>query len=81
MGPASTRGSEERTNPEWTPGAFRRRSPSRDGGFAVLVANLRFTMVMVAGSVTGAVLRGLLLGVFLDAVLIPVLPLILLVSA
>lgn len=47
----------------------------------MLVANLRFTMVMVAGSVTGAVLRGLLLGVFLDAVLIPVLPLILLVSA
>ncbi|MFE6852819.1 sulfite exporter TauE/SafE family protein [Streptomyces sp. NPDC057674] len=54
---------------------------SRDGSFAVLGANLRFTMVMAAGSVAGAVLGGLLLGVFPDAVLIPALALILLVSA
>ncbi|MFV6029315.1 TSUP family transporter [Streptomyces sp. NPDC056264] len=54
---------------------------SRDGSFAVLGANLRFTMVMAAGSVAGAVLGGLLLGVFPDAVLIPALALILLASA
>ncbi|APE25394.1 MULTISPECIES: sulfite exporter TauE/SafE family protein [Streptomyces] len=54
---------------------------SRDGSFAVLGANLRFTAVMAAGSVTGAVLGGLLLGVFPDLVLIPALAVILLVSA
>ncbi|MFE5484516.1 sulfite exporter TauE/SafE family protein [Streptomyces sp. NPDC056527] len=54
---------------------------SRDGSFSVLRANLRFTVVMIAGSVTGAVLGGLLLGVFSDQVLIPALALILLVSA
>ncbi|MFB7931876.1 sulfite exporter TauE/SafE family protein [Streptomyces sp. NPDC056039] len=54
---------------------------SRDGSFAVLGANFRFTLVMAAGSVTGAVLGGLLLGVFSDLVLIPVLAVILLVSA
>ncbi|GAA1142978.1 putative membrane protein YfcA [Kitasatospora gansuensis] len=54
---------------------------SRDGSFAVLDANLRFTMVTAAGSVTGAVLGGLLLGVFPDLVLIPALAVILLVSA
>ncbi|MCD2469007.1 TSUP family transporter [Streptomyces sp. MBT42] len=54
---------------------------SRDSSFAVLGANLRFTLVMAAGSVAGAVLGGLLLGVFPDAVLIPALALILLVSA
>ncbi|WP_405830168.1 MULTISPECIES: sulfite exporter TauE/SafE family protein [unclassified Streptomyces] len=54
---------------------------SRDGSFAVLGANLRFTLVMAAGSVAGAVLGGLLLGVFPDLVLIPVLALILLVSS
>nr|WTB30972.1 sulfite exporter TauE/SafE family protein [Streptomyces sp. NBC_00830] len=54
---------------------------SRDGSFAVLGANLRFTMVMAAGSIAGAVLGGLLLGVFSDLVLIPVLAVILLVSA
>ncbi|MFB7835098.1 TSUP family transporter [Streptomyces sp. NPDC056056] len=53
----------------------------RDGSFAVLGANLRFTIVMAAGSVAGAVLGGLLLGVFPDAVLIPALALILLASA
>ncbi|MGX1560111.1 sulfite exporter TauE/SafE family protein [Streptomyces sp. NPDC055506] len=54
---------------------------SRDGSFAVLGMNLRFTLVMAAGSVAGAVLGGLLLGVFSDLVLIPVLAVILLVSA
>lgn len=49
--------------------------------FAVLGANLRFTLVMAAGSVAGAVLGGLLLGVFPDLVLIPLLAVILLVSA
>ncbi|MFC9816353.1 sulfite exporter TauE/SafE family protein [Streptomyces virginiae] len=54
---------------------------SRDGSFAVLGANLRFTGVMAAGSIAGAVLGGLLLGVFPDAVLIPALAVILLASA
>ena len=54
---------------------------SRDGSFAVLGANVRFTAVMIAGSVVGAVLGALLLGVVPDLVLIPVLALILLVSA
>jgi uncharacterized membrane protein YfcA len=54
---------------------------SRDGSFAVLGANLRFTALMAAGSVAGAVLGGLLLGVFPDLLLIPVLAVILLVSA
>lgn len=53
---------------------------SRDGSFAVLGANVRFTMVMVAGSIAGTVLGGLLLGVFPDLVLMPVLAVILLVS-
>ncbi|MFE5491717.1 sulfite exporter TauE/SafE family protein [Streptomyces virginiae] len=54
---------------------------SRDGGFAVVGASLRFTGVMAAGSIAGAVLGGLLLGVFPDVVLIPALAVILLVSA
>lgn len=54
---------------------------SRDGSFAVLGANLRFTTVMATGSIAGAMLGGLLLGVFSDLALIPVLAGILLVSA
>ncbi|MDK1473802.1 sulfite exporter TauE/SafE family protein [Streptomyces sp. 549] len=54
---------------------------SRDGSFAVLGANLRFALLMAVGSVVGAVLGGLLLGVFPDLVLMPVLAVILLVSA
>lgn len=54
---------------------------SRDGSFKVLGSHLRFTTIMVTGSVTGAVLGGLLLGVIPDLVLIPVLALILFVSA
>ncbi|MHB9856029.1 hypothetical protein ACSYGO_43235 [Streptomyces krungchingensis] len=52
-----------------------------DGSFAVLGVNLRFTMVMAGGSIAGALLGGLLLGVFSDLVLIPALAVILLVSA
>ncbi|MEV4033739.1 sulfite exporter TauE/SafE family protein [Streptomyces umbrinus] len=54
---------------------------SRDGSFAVLGTNLRFTAVMAAGSIAGAALGGLLLGVFSELVLIPALAVILLVSA
>ncbi|MFF4104497.1 sulfite exporter TauE/SafE family protein [Streptomyces sp. NPDC001903] len=54
---------------------------SRDGSFAVVGAHLRFAAVMAAGSIAGAVLGGLLLGVFPDLVLIPLLAAILLVSA
>lgn len=54
---------------------------SRDGGFAVLGANIRFTTIMAAGSIAGAVLGGLLLGMFPNLVLIPLLAVILLVSA
>ncbi|MFB7999405.1 sulfite exporter TauE/SafE family protein [Streptomyces sp. NPDC056002] len=53
---------------------------SRDGSFAVLGSHRRFALVLAAGSVAGAVLGGLLLGVFPDAILIPVLAVILLVS-
>lgn len=54
---------------------------SRDGSFAVLGANVRFTVTMAAGSVVGAMLGGLLLGVFPDTVLVPLLAVILLASA
>ncbi|MEU0565000.1 sulfite exporter TauE/SafE family protein [Nonomuraea sp. NPDC005983] len=54
---------------------------SRDGSFAALGANLRFVAVMVAGSITGAVLGGLLLGMIPDLVLIPLLAAVLLISA
>lgn len=54
---------------------------SRDGSFAVLGANLRFTTIMAAGSLAGAVLGGLFLGAIPDLVLIPLLAVILLISA
>ncbi|MCX4919862.1 sulfite exporter TauE/SafE family protein [Streptomyces sp. NBC_00687] len=54
---------------------------SRDGSFAVLGTNLRFTAFMAAGSVAGALLGGLLVGVFSDLVLIPALAVILLISS
>ncbi|GLW10701.1 UPF0721 transmembrane protein [Microtetraspora sp. NBRC 13810] len=54
---------------------------SRDGSFAVLGANLRFVAVMVMGSIAGALVGGLLLGVIPDLVLIPSLAAILLISA
>jgi uncharacterized membrane protein YfcA len=54
---------------------------SRDRSFVVLRENIRVVAVMVTGSITGAALGGLLLGVVPDAVLIPALAVILLVSA
>jgi uncharacterized membrane protein YfcA len=54
---------------------------SRDGSFAVLGANLRFVAAMAAGSVTGTMLGGQLLGEIPDLVLVPVLTTILLLSA
>ncbi|MFD7089665.1 sulfite exporter TauE/SafE family protein [Streptomyces sp. NPDC059896] len=54
---------------------------SRDGSFEVLGANRRFTLIMIAGSIAGAMLGGLLLSVFSDLVLIPALAVILLISA
>jgi uncharacterized membrane protein YfcA len=54
---------------------------SRDSSFTVLRANIRFVVLMVAGSITGAALGGLLLGAISDLVLIPVLAGVLLISA
>ncbi|MEU8413809.1 sulfite exporter TauE/SafE family protein [Amycolatopsis japonica] len=54
---------------------------SRDQSFVVLRNNLRFTTVMIAGSITGALLGGLLLGVIPNVVLVPVLAAVLLISA
>jgi uncharacterized membrane protein YfcA len=54
---------------------------SRDASFTVLRANSRFVAVMAAGSVTGTLLGGLLLGVAPTAVLIPLLVVLLLASA
>lgn len=54
---------------------------SRDQAFAVLGENRRFVVAMAAGSVTGAVVGGLLLGVVPEAVLVPLLTALLLYSA
>lgn len=54
---------------------------SRDSSFTVLGANLRFVAIMTAGSITGALLGGLLLGTIPDLILIPTLAAILLISA
>jgi uncharacterized membrane protein YfcA len=54
---------------------------SRDQGFSVLGRNRAFLLVMAAGSIAGAFIGGLLLGMVPDAVLLPVLATILLVSA
>ncbi|WP_234443611.1 hypothetical protein [Streptomyces sp. NRRL B-24484] len=54
---------------------------SRDGSFAVLGANRRFTLVMATGSIVGALLGGLLLEMFSDLILVPALAVILFVSA
>ncbi|SDN32860.1 Sulfite exporter TauE/SafE [Lentzea albidocapillata subsp. violacea] len=54
---------------------------SRDNSFSVLRQNVRFAGVMVAGSITGALLGGLLLGVVPDLVLIPALAAVLLISS
>ena len=54
---------------------------SRDGSFAVLRRHGRLVAVLAAGSVTGTVLGGLLLGVVPDAVLVPFLAALLLLSS
>jgi uncharacterized membrane protein YfcA len=54
---------------------------SRDSSFTVLRSNLRFVAIMTAGSITGALLGGLLLGAIPDLILIPALAAILLISA
>ena len=54
---------------------------SRDRSFSVLGRNRTFLLVMAAGSVAGAFIGGLLLGVVPDAVLLPALAAILLISA
>jgi uncharacterized membrane protein YfcA len=54
---------------------------SRDGSFAVIGDNRTFALTMAAGSIVGAWIGGLLLGVVPDAVLLPALAAILLVSA
>ena len=54
---------------------------SRDQSFSVLGRNRTFLLVMAAGSIAGAFIGGLLLGVVPDAVLLPALAAILLISA
>lgn len=54
---------------------------SRDGSFSVLKGNRDFVVVMALGSVVGAWMGGLLLGVVPSVVLLPMLALILLISA
>jgi uncharacterized membrane protein YfcA len=54
---------------------------SRDNSFQVLRANKRFVLIMAAGSITGTVLGGLLLGVVPDGVLIPMLVALLIASS
>ena len=54
---------------------------SRDGSFGVLKDNLDFVLAMAAGSLLGAALGGQLLGVISEAVLLPLLAAILLISS
>lgn len=54
---------------------------SRDSSFAVLGPNLRFVLVMAAGSVAGSFIGGRLLGIVPTPVLLPLLAAILVVSA
>ncbi|MFI5627565.1 sulfite exporter TauE/SafE family protein [Nocardioides sp. NPDC051685] len=54
---------------------------SRDQSFRVLHTNKSFVIAMSAGSITGTILGGLLLNVVPEAVLIPVLVLLLLASS
>jgi uncharacterized protein len=54
---------------------------SRDSSFAILHANKRFVLAMAAGSIIGTILGGLLLGAVPEAVLIPLLVALLLVSS
>jgi hypothetical protein len=54
---------------------------SRDRSFSVLGLNRAFVLVMAAGSIVGAFIGGLLLRVVPDAVLLPALAAILVISA
>jgi len=54
---------------------------SRDQAFAVLSANGRFVVAMLAGSVAGSVLGGLLVGVVPEEIIVPLLSALLLFSA
>lgn len=54
---------------------------SRDQAFAVLKDNQRFVLAMAAGSVAGSIAGGLLLGVVAEAVLVPLLAVLLIYSA
>ncbi len=54
---------------------------SRDGSFAVLGRHRHFVLVMAAGSVAGTIAGGLLLGVVPAGVLVPLLVVLLLLSA
>lgn len=54
---------------------------SRDQSFAVLGRNRRFLVVMAIGSIVGSFIGGRLLGVIPSAVLLPMLAIILIVSA
>ena len=54
---------------------------SRDGSFAVLKDQLDFVLAMAAGSLLGAALGGQLLGLISEALLLPLLAAILLISS
>ena len=54
---------------------------SRDRSFGVLAENGRFVLVMAAGSIAGSFIGGLLLGLVPSAVLLPLLAVILVLSA
>jgi uncharacterized membrane protein YfcA len=54
---------------------------SRDSSFAVLGRSRRFLLIMAAGSIAGTFIGGQLLGLVPGAVLLPLLAVILLVSA
>lgn len=54
---------------------------SQDASFVVLRRNTRFVLITAAGSIGGTVVGGLLLGVVPSTVLIPVLAVILVISA
>lgn len=54
---------------------------SQDASFQILRTNKTFVLVMSAGSITGTLIGGALLGVFPSAVIIPLLVILLLASA
>jgi uncharacterized membrane protein YfcA len=54
---------------------------SRDRSFVVLAENRRFVLVMAAGSIFGSFIGGRLLGLVPNAVLLPLLAIILVLSA